>query len=153
MMKKYVYPIVGLIALIVIVLITAKRSPAPQSGGSDNSTTTSGAATSAASSTKSATPATAKTLSYSRAVQIYADRRIQLDENCQVLPSRIVFKSPVDVMFDNRARVTRIFALDGQKFSLPPYGFKIMHLRSSNLPHTVIVDCANGRNNGQIILN
>ncbi len=93
------------------------------------------------------------TLTYGEAVATFSTRRIQFDANCVAIPSSIVLKNGTNVMFDNRSPESRSFALDGTRYSLRGYDFRILTLRASTLPHTIVVDCGNGRNNGQIILN
>lgn len=91
-------------------------------------------------------------LSYTEAVNLYKDKRIQFASNCQVIPNFVTFKNSTKVMFDNRAPQSLSFSLDNQKYSLPAYGFKIITLYNKNLPHTVRLNCGTGVNNGQILL-
>ncbi len=103
----------------------------------------------------SSTPTTVptQTLSYSDALKLYVDRRIQFDENCLVNPSYVTFKKGTKIMLDNRASKPRQVYLDGQQYSLKAYGFRIITLTTSaKLPHTIAIDCGNGKNNGRILL-
>ena len=67
-------------------------------------------------------------------------------------PNPITFKNGTSVMLDNRSGSERTITLDGTPYRLSAFGFKILTLRSRVLPHTVAIDCGEGRNNGQIIL-
>lgn len=92
-------------------------------------------------------------LSYNEAVLNYEDRRIQFDPNCVVSPGNVVFKRGTKIMLDNRYEKARSVYLDGQKYSLGAYGFKIVTLTTTaQLPHTIKIDCGTGKNNGQILL-
>lgn len=95
---------------------------------------------------------TATSLSYGQAVTIFANERIQFDQNCRMLPTRIVVKNGTTLMFDNRSRDARTFKLDGTRYTLAGYGFKLFQLNASKLPHIVNVDCGTGQNNGTIEL-
>ena len=96
---------------------------------------------------------TGTTLSYTKAVNLYADRRIQFDNNCVVTPNYITFKKGTAIMLDNRAPKDVSVSLDSTKYSLKAYGFKIITLTTTaTLPHTIMVDCGSGQNNGRILL-
>lgn len=99
----------------------------------------------------SAKPTTA--LSYTEAVNQYINRRLQFDPNCVVIPNYVVFKKGTQIMLDNRSGQARPVFLDGQRYNLEAYGFRIITLTTTaSLPHTIKVDCGTGKNNGQIIL-
>ena len=97
-------------------------------------------------------PSLTPTLSYAEAVALFGSRRIQFDTNCTMDPSPITFKSGTSVMLDNRSELARPIFLDGIEYRIPAFGFKILTLKSRILPRTVSVDCGEGKNNGQIIL-
>jgi hypothetical protein len=99
------------------------------------------------------TPTVQQTLSYDQAINMYANKRIQFDPNCTMIPSSVNFLKGVEVMLDNRFGSARTISLDGVKYNLSPYGFKIVTLTTNlGLPHTIKVDCGTGKNNGQITL-
>lgn len=90
--------------------------------------------------------------SYGAAVNLFQNRRIQFIENCQAIPTSIALKNNTALMFDNRINKQISFTLDGKKYALVAYGFKIIALSSSRLPHTVQVNCGSGVNSAQVIL-
>lgn len=156
MNKKYVW-LLGIVAVVIVVFVLTKSGPSPLPVEDKTASTTAGAAI-GTSSTSSGAPSAASSpkaaaYTYTEAIKIYATRRIQIDQNCQLLPNSIVFKSPVDVMFDNRSNSTKVFYLNGKRYSLAAYGFSVLHFTSTVLPHTIVIDCGTGKNNGQIILN
>jgi hypothetical protein len=55
-------------------------------------------------------------------------------------------------MFDNRFRDARVIKLDGVAYNIPGYGFKLLQLKSTKLPHVVKVDCGGGKGTGEITL-
>jgi len=96
---------------------------------------------------------TAGKLSYTSAVNLYKDKRIQFDANCVASPSPASFNKGTKIMLDNRSNKQRRIALDGAVYNLAPYDYKIVTLTTtSSLPHTIMIDCGTGQNNGQIIL-
>jgi hypothetical protein len=155
----------GVGALVVLLIfgwaVWLFTKPAPQTSGEDAmvtqeqattttaTTTTSTATLSAPSSTKTTT---SKSLSYQQALAAYTNRRIQIQPNCQLSPSAPVFKNGTYVMFDNRTPTAQTISLDGARYTIGGYGFKIIRLYASRLPHTIQIDCGSGRNNGQIVL-
>lgn len=102
---------------------------------------------------KPSAPSSNTALTYTQAINVYANRRIQFDVNCAVIPNNLVFKKGTQVMLDNRSNQKRAVFFDGNQYNLEPYGFKIITLSTSlPLPHTVRIDCGSGKNNGQLIL-
>jgi hypothetical protein len=155
----------GVGALVVLLIfgwaVWLFTKPAPQTSGENAmvtqeqattttaTTTTSTATSSAPSSTKTTT---SKPLSYQQALAAYINRRIQIQSNCQLSPSAPVFKNGTYVMFDNRTPTAQTISLDGARYTIGGYGFKIIRLYASRLPHTIQIDCGSGRNNGRIVL-
>ena len=132
------------------------RKPATQLPGEIASSTQEQTATTTASTTASSpSPAettVSKSLTYEQALAQYADRRIQIQPGCQLSPATPVFKNGTYVMFDNRIPTAQAIALDGVRYIVGGYGFRIIRLSAVRLPHTITVDCGSGRNNGQITL-
>lgn len=94
-----------------------------------------------------------KVLSYNEAILQYKDRRIQFGPDCSASPSYATFKAGTKIMLDNRYDKVRPIYLDGQKYSIEAYGFRIVTLSTSaKLPHTINIDCGTGKNNGRILL-
>lgn len=91
-------------------------------------------------------------LSYTAAVNLYGSRRIQIIANCELNPIKMTLLNNTSVMFDNRTPEAKTIALDGTKYTLTGYGFRIITLKSGILPHAVRIDCGSGVNNGQVIL-
>lgn len=96
---------------------------------------------------------TGSSISYSQAVQLYANKTIQFDENCSVNPSYASFKQGEKIMLDNRGSKQRSVYLDNQEYIFSAYDFKIINLSTSySLPHTIMINCGSGKNNGRILL-
>jgi hypothetical protein len=91
-------------------------------------------------------------LPYTKAVTLYASKRIQFNDLCQPEPSASNFRNGDPVMFDNRSSKSLTFSLDGQRYNLGGYSFRIITLRAAKLPYTMRIDCGSGVNNGQILL-
>lgn len=129
--------------------------PATQTPGENASSTGKQVATTTASTTTSSplakTPAS-KSLTYEQALAQYADRRIQIQPGCQLSLATPVFKNGTYVMFDNRTPTAQAISLDGARYTVGGYGFKIIRLYAAQLPHTIQIDCGTGRNSGRIVL-
>ena len=146
------------IVVFAVLYYSAKKSPGDQAeqqtAGEQQATSTQPASStkSGGTSKKSTTPSTESALTYDQAIKEYGNKRIQFDPNCAVIPSYSNYLNNTKVMFDNRYEKGRWFYLDGKGYYLSPYGFKIVTLYSKTLPHTVMIDCGTGKNNGQILL-
>lgn len=95
---------------------------------------------------------TASSLTHDQAAIIFAKERIQFDQDCGVIPDKITVKNGATLMFDNLHRDARIFKLDGSAYSIPGYGFKLLQLKSTKLPHVVKVECGEDKTAGEIRL-
>lgn len=91
--------------------------------------------------------------SYSDAVNLYKDRRIQFNENCVALPTYATFKKGTTIMLDNRSGAAKSVMLDSTRYSIAPYDFALVTVTTSSpLPHTMLIDCNNGQNNARILI-
>lgn len=131
---------------------STSQSEAGLSAG-EGSTSTSSTSSSSRAPASPPVSAPKSTLTYTQAINLYTNRRIQFDANCTVIPNNLVFKKGTQIMLDNRFNQARTVFFDGNPYYLEPYGFKIITLNTSlPLPHTVRIDCGTGKNNGQLIL-
>ena len=96
--------------------------------------------------------ATTKGLSYGEAINKYQNKRIQINDSCQLNPSSMVLKNGTAVMFDNRSATSKNLSLGGTRYSLSGYDFRILTLSRNTLPATIVIDCGSGKNNGQVTL-
>lgn len=150
MSRKYIIIILVIIAVFAVLiyrysyrsefsatdnLVSPPASTSPQSSGSSTSTSNIDA-----------------NLSYTKAVAKYINTRIQFDASCQGSPKAVVFKNNTNVMFDNRSGDARWFSLDGHAYHLNGYGFVVLTLNSTKLPHPIVVDCGSAKNVMQITL-
>jgi hypothetical protein len=100
---------------------------------------------------------TTPAISYSEALKIYADHRLQFGFNsynyCTVVPNNAVFKKGTKIMLDNRAGKQITVYLDEQPYNINKYDFKIATLTTSAaLPHTIKISCGTEKNNASIYL-
>lgn len=94
----------------------------------------------------SATPA----MSYSQLVQQYGTNRIQIDQNCQIQPESVVFKTGTSILLDNRTNQSKQITMDGKTYNLGSYGYQVVTL--SGTPHNIGITCNNLPNAGTIQL-
>lgn len=91
-------------------------------------------------------------ISYADALVKYADRRIQLDSNCQAYPNEVTYKDNTGIMIDNRSDATRTVKI-GTTFSVSPYSFRIVVLPNVYLQSkTILVDCDSSQNVATILV-
>lgn len=93
-------------------------------------------------------PATKPTpkLSYEQALKKYGSNRIQLDANCQAIPSRAVYKNGTAVMLDNRAGVSRKVVFNLKSYTIPAYDYIVVSASASKIPGVTYLDCADRQN-------
>lgn len=91
-------------------------------------------------------------ISYTNALIKYADKRIQLDTNCQAIPNNVTYKDNTGIMIDNRSPNTRAVKV-GITFTIKPWGFKIVTLPDIYLKtKTLLIDCDNYQNVATILI-
>ncbi len=91
-------------------------------------------------------------ISYINALVKYADRRIQLDKNCQATPHQVTYKDNTGIMIDNRSPQTRTVKV-GATFTIKPFGFKIVVLPDVYLKSkTILVDCDQSQNVATVLV-
>lgn len=90
-------------------------------------------------------------LTYAEALDMYKDRRIQLDDECQAFPNNITYKQNTDIMIDNRSGVSRQVSV-GSTIAVPAYGFKIVNISSVSLPQVIYIDCNESQNVATILI-
>lgn len=150
MNRKYIFIIVAVI--VVFAVLIYRYSSRSELSTTDNSTSPSASAGLQPSGSGTGTSGIDTKLSYTQAVAKYVNTRIQFDASCQGSPRGAVFKNNTNVMFDNRSGDARWFSLDGRAYHLNGYGFVILNLFSTKLPHSIAVDCGSAKNVMQIML-
>ena len=92
-------------------------------------------------------------LSYTEAFMKYNDGRlIQFAENCQSHPNRMVIANGSEIMLDNRSLNKEIISIGDEKYTLAPYGFKIIKLNLNQIPTTYLIDCTISQNVNTLIV-
>lgn len=97
-------------------------------------------------------PKTEAILSYQQVVDKYQGYRFQFNDQCTAIPTASTYKTGTRVMFDNRSAQQKTITLDGKGYKIGSYGFIIIPLSASTLPHTIKVDCDEQYNAAQIYL-
>ena len=94
----------------------------------------------------------AASISYADALVKYADRRIQLDPNCQAYLNTVTYKDNTGIMIDNRSDKTRTIKV-GTTFTIKPWGFKVVVLPDVYLASkTIFVDCDGSQNVATVLV-
>lgn len=92
-------------------------------------------------------------ISYTEAFMKYNNGRlIQFAENCQSHPNRMVIATGSELMLDNRSENKEVISLGDAKYTLDPYGFKIIKLNPDQIPTTYLIDCAISQNVNTLIV-
>ena len=91
-------------------------------------------------------------ISYANALIKYADRRIQLDKDCQAHPNNVTYKDNTGIMIDNRSPVARTIKV-GTNYTVKAWGFRIIVLPDIYLKSkTLLVDCDKSQNVATILV-
>ncbi len=151
--------VIGIIVLALVIFLIVRNgkntSVAPEETTQDNSSAlTAGVVPTedlTAGSVHVSTPTAA--LSYSQALALYKDRRIQFNTGCQAIPNNATYKNNTDLMLDNRSPNTRTLHLGFMgDVTIKAWGFKIVMFSSATLPRAVIIDCGQLQNVATISL-
>lgn len=155
--KSAIYLVIAAIIIVLLIIgVKLSRNSAPIQSPEQTISTSSQdqAPTSSANSTLTPRNVPLKQpLSYSAALKIYLNKRVQFDSTCQMIPAILSIKNNTQIMFDNRSGKNLQISLDNKKYDIEKNGFLILFLSNKTLPHTIAVDCGSGKNNGRIILN
>ena len=148
MEKKLKMLVWGIVIIVVIIIVVLFLMPV-------NKTAIAPVVNNVTQNQATPTPTTASsisTISYAKALVTYADRRIQLDANCQATPNKVTYKDNTGIMIDNRSAKTRTITV-GTTFTIKPYGFKIVVLPDVYLKaKTVYVNCDKEKNVATILV-
>lgn len=107
----------------------------------------------ASTSAKETAPKAKPQITYSQALMLYKDARMQFGPACQANPTRMAVKNGAKIMLDNRASTTRTIVIGGERHSLAPFGFSIITIYSNFLPANLSIDCPPAENIALIIVN
>ncbi|MEO8065493.1 MAG: hypothetical protein ABI643_01395 [Candidatus Doudnabacteria bacterium] len=147
--NKYLWIVGGLVVVALAIWLIASNSN--NTSGPSNTYTPQTPTTQTPPTTTPSTAPGAASAAYTAALTKYAATRIQIQNNCQVVPNRSVYKTGTAIMLDNRTNVTRTVKLDST-FVIPAFGFKITTLSGGTLPRTILVDCDKSQNVATITL-
>ena len=146
--KWYLFGIVGIVMVLILSILLCKKTPVVQEIVPITPITEE-------ISTPEQIPAPKKkivTLSYTAMVKKYTGKRMQFNDQCQMSPAQVTFKSGTEIMLDNRSNTTRKIVVGGTTRTLTPYGFTTIVLTSSTFPKTLLVDCGIQQNSGTILI-
>ncbi len=92
-------------------------------------------------------------LSYTAAVKLYTDRRIQFDSKCVATPNNASFKEGTVIMLDNRGTTAQKISVGGVVYTIGAYDYRVVTLSTTaQLPVTLNIDCGTGQQNARILL-
>lgn len=153
--KKYLWSILGVAAVIVIIWGLARsQSSNPSDYGTNASPSprTTAKSSPGASSSSQPSATNAALLNYGDSLKKYAGHVIQFDARCQATPGALTVKNGTYVMFDNRSGDARTIKLDNVSYYFAGYGFRILPMINSTLPHSTVIDCGSAQNVGTITI-
>ena len=148
MSKKGLGVGMGIIVLALVVFAARYEYATPETVvGIENTETASSenATTTEATTTKAATTAPAP-LSYTRALQLYKDKKIQFTPSCQAYPNTVTYKNNTAIMLDNRSGAPQTIRFGGRTYTIGAYSFKIVTVYAPNTPASFYVDCNSMQN-------
>ena len=91
-------------------------------------------------------------ITYEQALVQYAVTRIQLNQDCTAIPSKMSFKNNSYLMIDNRSALSRLVKVGNISTTIKPYGFKVVQLSNPVFPVTLYLSCAQSLNVATILL-
>lgn len=151
--SKIAWTIVGTLAIVLIVVVlvcntkTNKISQDVLDGNTADKTTESKEDTVK----PVATTKPVVKMSYANALNMYKDRRIQLNDACQAIPNTMTFKNGTTIMIDNRSKTARKLNINGA-YTVGSYDYITVKLTSATLPKTILIDCGASQNVATILL-
>ncbi len=89
---------------------------------------------------------------YEKILGLYSSRRIQFNESCQALPSKQTYANKTVIMLDNRSAKTRKIKVDTTTYTVKPYDYAIITLKSTTLPMVLHISCDSQMNVAEITL-
>ena len=89
--------------------------------------------------TKTTTPEV-RLLPYHEALGLYMGRRIEITDECQVVPNFMTLRNNTKVMIDNQSKSLKTIKID-KTMTVKEQGFKIINLSSSKLPAKLAMSC------------
>lgn len=148
--QNTVWSVIGIVVVIIIILAAALCSP------KDKGVTITEAPNQTALETSNAIPSytpavvipvsVAPKLSYTDAVRVYGDHRIQFGDTCEATPANSVFKSESNIMIDNRASTAKVFNINNTAYTIGAYDYLVVPFASINAPIQVLIDCGTMQN-------
>lgn len=132
--------LIGLISLVLIDNYQGKEEeaqiPVVYAGTEDIS---SGSVNTPKNTSETNTPEV-KLLPYHEALGLYMGRRIEITDECKVIPNTMTFKNNTKVMIDNHSSKLKTIKI-GKSMTIKEQGFKIINLSSSKLPVKLAMGC------------
>ena len=149
MKNKTLLWVVVAVVIVVIVVMARRSNTTPVA-----SPTITASTSISVSSAPKATPAQTNKpiLSYQEALNKYGGTRFQFNSACQATPTHMVIKKGSAIMLDNRANVARTVSVGTTKYSLMPYGFRIVVPTSKTYPATMLIDCGAQQNVATLLI-
>lgn len=156
MNKKTIWIIVAVVVVILLawLLLGSKKSDNTALVPVNHATNTESASNTATNTppANTATGTTTAKLSYTDALKKYGTNRIQLDSACQARPTSAVFKAGTQVMFDNRANVSRKVVFNGKTYNIAAYDYVVVGMTNSTYPAISYIDCGSSQNVAKITI-
>lgn len=132
--------LIGLISLVIIDNYQGKENdsqvPSVYAGTED---ITDGSINTPKITTKTTAPEV-RLLPYHEALGLYMGRRIEVTDECKVIPNVMTFKNNTKVMIDNPSNTLKTIKI-GKTMTVKEHGFKIINLSSSKLPVKLAIGC------------
>ena len=154
--KKYIYIVVGIVVLAIAAWgiyaynhqNNAADDTSQQVTGKNNDIVPPAATSTAPAENLSASHTIKE---YEAALIKYAKTRIQF-VGCQANPNNVVYKNPVTVMLDNRAKVTDKIVIYGRIYTVAPLDYQLVTLNESVLPAKTLIDCNQSQNVATLLI-
>jgi hypothetical protein len=84
-----------------------------------------------------------KTLSYGEVIDLYGQKRIQIDKDCRATPTAASFTVGTTIVIDNRSEEVKAVKFIEDTYAIPPLHVKIFELNRQGI---FAVDCGSSKN-------
>lgn len=84
-----------------------------------------------------------KSLSYGEVVDLYGQKRIQIDKDCRATPTNASFTVGTVIVIDNRSEEVKAIKFIEDTYAIPPLHVKIFELNRQGI---FAIDCGSSKN-------
>jgi hypothetical protein len=85
-------------------------------------------------------------------MKYYDGNILQFDSNCQSHPASLAIANGSQLLLDNRSNNSEVITIGENKYTLDPYGYKVITLNIPKVPEAFTIDCKVAQNVSTLIV-